>query len=47
MAQGHASLAVRVVYRADDRTLTDAEVDARHAQVVSAVEKRFGATLRS
>lgn len=47
VAQGHASLAVRVVYRADDRTLTDAEVDARHAQVVSAVEKRFGATLRS
>jgi phenylalanyl-tRNA synthetase beta chain len=44
---GHASLAVRVVYRAEDRTLTDAEVDARHAQVVAAVEKRFGATLRS
>jgi phenylalanyl-tRNA synthetase beta chain len=44
---GHASLAVRVVYRADDRTLTDAEVDARHAQVVAAVEERFGATLRS
>jgi phenylalanyl-tRNA synthetase beta chain len=44
---GHASLAVRVVYRAEDRTLTDAEVDARHAQVVAAVEQRFGATLRS
>ncbi len=43
----HASLAVHVVYRAADRTLTDAEVDARHAQVLSAVEKRFGATLRS
>jgi phenylalanyl-tRNA synthetase beta chain len=44
---GHASLAVRVVYRADDRTLTDAEVDACHAGVVLAVEKRFGATLRA
>ncbi|HEX7603048.1 MAG TPA: phenylalanine--tRNA ligase subunit beta, partial [Polyangiaceae bacterium] len=27
---GHASLAFRIVYRAADRTLTDAEVDARH-----------------
>jgi phenylalanyl-tRNA synthetase beta chain len=44
---GHASLAVRVVYRADDRTLTDAEVDARHAEVIAAIEKRFAATLRS
>jgi phenylalanyl-tRNA synthetase beta chain len=44
---GHASLAVRVVYRAEDRTLTDAEVDACHAAVVAAVETRFGATLRA
>jgi phenylalanyl-tRNA synthetase beta chain len=44
---GHASLAVRVVYRAEDRTLTDAEVDACHAGVVTAVETRFGATLRA
>jgi phenylalanyl-tRNA synthetase beta chain len=44
---GHASLAVHVVYRAIDRTLTDAEVDAQHAQVLAAVEARFGATLRS
>ncbi|MGH7435147.1 MAG: phenylalanine--tRNA ligase subunit beta, partial [Polyangiaceae bacterium] len=44
---GHASLALRVVYRAEDRTLTDAEVDARHASVVSAVQARFGATLRA
>jgi phenylalanyl-tRNA synthetase beta chain len=44
---GHASLAVRVVYRADDRTLTDAEVDACHAGVVAAVESRFGAVLRA
>jgi phenylalanyl-tRNA synthetase beta chain len=44
---GHTSLAVRVVYRAEDRTLTDAEVDACHAGVVAAVEQRFGATLRA
>jgi phenylalanyl-tRNA synthetase beta chain len=44
---GHASLGLRVVYRALDRTLTDAEVDARHAQVVAAVTAGFGATLRS
>jgi phenylalanyl-tRNA synthetase beta chain len=43
---GHASLALRVVYRAPDRTLTDAEVDARHAQVVSDIQKRFGGQLR-
>ncbi len=43
---GHASLALHVVYRASDRTLTDADVDARHAQVVTALEKRFGASLR-
>jgi phenylalanyl-tRNA synthetase beta chain len=44
---GHASLAVHVVYRAADRTLTDAEVDQRHAQVVAEVQKRFGAQLRA
>jgi phenylalanyl-tRNA synthetase beta chain len=42
----HSSLAFRVVYRADDRTLTDAEVDKSHAAVVSLVEQKFGATLR-
>jgi phenylalanyl-tRNA synthetase beta chain len=45
--EGHASLGLRVVYRAADRTLTDAEVDTRHAQVVAAVKAGFGATLRS
>jgi phenylalanyl-tRNA synthetase beta chain len=44
---GHASLAFHVVYRAGDRTLTDAEVDAQHAKVVETVHQRFGATLRS
>ncbi len=43
---GCASLAFHVVYRAADRTLTDAEVDAAHANVVKTVGERFGATLR-
>lgn len=43
---GCASLAFHVVYRAADRTLTDAEVDTAHANVVKAVGDRFGATLR-
>jgi phenylalanyl-tRNA synthetase beta chain len=45
--EGHRSLAFHVVYRAADRTLTDAEVDAQHAKVVADVNQRFGATLRS
>ena len=44
---GSSSLAFHVVYRAADRTLTDAEVDAAHANVVKAVGERFGATLRA
>ena len=43
----HTSLAFRVVYRAADRTLTDAEVDAQHGKVVNEVKARFGATLRA
>jgi phenylalanyl-tRNA synthetase beta chain len=43
---GFSSLAFHVVYRAGDRTLTDAEVDAAHANVVKSVRERFGATLR-
>ena len=42
----HASLAIHVVYRASDRTLTDAEVDQSHAKVVAEVSSRFGAQLR-
>ena len=42
----HTSLAFRVVYRAADRTLTDAEVDAQHGKVLTEVKARFGATLR-
>src|SRR5262249_18510417 len=37
----HASLAFRVVYRRQDRTLTDAEVDAQHAKVEAEGKARF------
>ncbi|AKT41946.1 phenylalanine--tRNA ligase subunit beta [Chondromyces crocatus] len=50
----HRSLAFHVVYRdpltvtnpEKARTLTDQEVDARHAAVVKSVNERFGAVLR-
>jgi phenylalanyl-tRNA synthetase beta chain len=44
---GHTSLALHVVYRAADRTLTDAEVDTRHTQVVAQIQKRLGGQLRT
>ena len=55
IAEGHRSLAFHVVYRdpkaATDpehaKTLTDEEVDKRHAAVVAAVKERFGAVLRA
>ena len=43
---GCSNLAFHIVYRATDRTLTDAEVDAAHANVAKEVRERFGATLR-
>lgn len=55
IAEGSRSLAYHVVYRdplaatdpARARTLTDDEVEKRHAAVVSAVRERFGAVLRA
>jgi phenylalanyl-tRNA synthetase beta chain len=44
---GHVNLAFHVVYRAEDRTLTDAEVDKAHEKVVAEMAKRFGASLRA
>ncbi|MBS2020140.1 MAG: phenylalanine--tRNA ligase subunit beta [Deltaproteobacteria bacterium] len=44
--QGFSSLAFHVVYRAPDRTLTDAEVDLAHENVKKTVFERFGATQR-
>ena len=54
LPKDHKSLAFRVVYRdpkaatkpTEARTLTDREVDERHAAVVEAARKHFGAELR-
>jgi phenylalanyl-tRNA synthetase beta chain len=35
-----------LVYRADDRTLTDAEVDAAHARIVAALKAAPSVVLR-
>jgi phenylalanyl-tRNA synthetase beta chain len=44
---GQRSLAFSLVYRASDRTLTDAEVDPVHNQIREALSSQFAVTLRS
>ncbi len=44
--QGKKSLAYTISYRAEDRTLTDAEVNALHGELVSRIGQVFGAQLR-
>jgi phenylalanyl-tRNA synthetase beta chain len=44
--EGQKSLALRVVFRSGERTLTSAEADAEQAKIVRAFEERFGARLR-
>jgi phenylalanyl-tRNA synthetase beta chain len=46
MPQGFHSLAFRVVYRGESRTLTDEEVGGMHERVRALLENRFGAQLR-
>ena len=43
---GKKSLAFSIVYRSNERTLTDAEVDKIHQKAISQVSERFGATVR-
>jgi phenylalanyl-tRNA synthetase beta chain len=45
--EGKKSLAYKISYRADDRTLTDAEVHAVHERIVQRIGDVFGAQLRS
>ncbi|MFQ3583846.1 MAG: phenylalanine--tRNA ligase subunit beta, partial [Cyanobacteriota bacterium] len=45
--EGQRSLAFRLIYRAPDRTLTDAEVETAQSQVRTQLEKQFQVTLRS
>jgi len=44
---GRQSLAWRLVFQAEDRTLTDEEVNAVQERVTRSVTERFGVTLRS
>jgi phenylalanyl-tRNA synthetase beta chain len=44
---GKKNLAFAIVYRAPDRTLTDAEADAAHARIVERLRARVAAELRS
>jgi phenylalanyl-tRNA synthetase beta chain len=46
VASGHRSLAYSLFYQADDRTLTDAEVNALHAEVVERLRAELGAEVR-
>jgi phenylalanyl-tRNA synthetase beta chain len=45
--QGQRSLAFRLIYRASDRTLTEAEVEPLHQKVRAALEEKFNVMLRS
>ncbi|HEY9876468.1 MAG TPA: hypothetical protein V6D12_23785, partial [Candidatus Obscuribacterales bacterium] len=45
--EGQRSLALRLVYRASDRTLTDEEVEPVHQQVREALVEKFRLNLRS
>jgi phenylalanyl-tRNA synthetase beta chain len=45
--EGKRSLAFRLVYRADDRTLTDDDIEPVHQNVREALEEKFQADLRS
>ena len=44
---GERSLAFRLVYRADNRTLTDKDIDPVHNKVRAALEKTYKVSLRS
>jgi phenylalanyl-tRNA synthetase beta chain len=44
---GKVSLALRLTYRAPDRTLTDEEVAAKRNEIAAALESRLGGTIRA
>jgi phenylalanyl-tRNA synthetase beta chain len=46
VGSGRKSLAYSLLYQADDRTLTDAEVNAAHAHVVERLRAKLGAEVR-
>jgi hypothetical protein len=46
IGEGRKSVAVSVTYRAEDRTLTDDEVDEVHGEILKTLRQQFGAVLR-
>jgi phenylalanyl-tRNA synthetase beta chain len=46
IGKGRTSLALRLEFRAGDRTLTDEEADERRAKIVAALAERLGGELR-
>ena len=46
VGEGRASLAIRLEFRAPDRTLTDEEVAQRRAEIVTALREQVGGELR-
>jgi phenylalanyl-tRNA synthetase beta chain len=44
---GRKSLAYRLVYQADDRTLTDDDATKIRAKIIKALERELSATLRA
>jgi phenylalanyl-tRNA synthetase beta chain len=46
VGEGRASLAVRLEFRAPDRTLTDEEVAQRRGRIVAALREHVGGELR-
>jgi phenylalanyl-tRNA synthetase beta chain len=47
LGEGRRSLAIRLTFQAEDRTLTDEEVRPIREKIVEQLAERFGATLRS
>jgi len=45
--QGHKSVAYNIVFRVDDRTLTDAEVNAAFESIKAGLAQKFAAFMRS
>jgi phenylalanyl-tRNA synthetase beta chain len=46
LPDGGRSVAWRLTFQAEDRTLTDEEINAIHGRVADAVSREFGITLR-
>ena len=46
IAKGHKSMAFSLIFRAEDRTLTDEEVNEIIEKIKTGLSEKFGATLR-